>query len=101
MTSYPVLSSGRWFRPFLVGILLLAAGAARAAETSSISGTVSNSNTGDLLEGAKIELPQLGLTALTDTTGRFTVPVVPVGTYDIVVTYIGLDPARTQLAVTP
>jgi iron complex outermembrane recepter protein len=91
---------GRSLRPFLLGALLLLAGTTHAADVTSLSGTVSNSNTGDLLEGAKIELPQLGLTALTDTTGRFTLLDVPAGTHDVVVTYIGLDPVRASLTVT-
>ena len=86
-------------RSFFLGALLLLASVVQAADASSLSGTVSNSNTGDLLEGARVELPQLGLTALTDITGRFTLPSVPPGTHEVVVTYIGLDPVRAQLTV--
>ena len=72
----------------------------RAAEVGVLSGTVSNTATGNLLEGAKVEVPQLGLSALTDNTGRYVLTNVPAGTHEIVVGYIGLDPARVQVAVT-
>ena len=73
----------------------------RAAEVGTITGSVSNTATGNLLEGAKVEVPQLALTALTDATGRYVLGNVPAGTHDVVVTYIGLDPARTQVSVSP
>src|SRR5688572_1858460 len=66
----------------------------RAADAGSVTGSVSNTATGNLLEGAKIEIPRLGLSALTDNTGRFVLPNVPAGTHDFVVSYIGLDPVR-------
>src|SRR6185436_14955829 len=52
-----------------------------------------------LLEGAKVEVPALGATALTDNTGRYVLSGVPVGTHELVVSYIGLDPSRAQVVV--
>ena len=71
----------------------------RAAESGIITGAVSNAQTGNMLEGAKIEVPKLGVTALADNTGRFVVSNVPPGTYEIVVSYLGLDPARAEVNV--
>ena len=73
----------------------------RAAEAGSLTGTVNNVATGNLLEGAKIELPQLGVTALTDNTGHFVLADLPAGTHEVVATYVGLDPARTQVVIAP
>ena len=67
---------------------------ARAADTGTISGTVSNSATGNLLEGAKVEIPELGLSTLTDQTGRFILSGVSAGTHELVASYVGLDAAR-------
>src|SRR5215212_5487180 len=78
----------------------LAASIVHAADSGTVSGSVSNTATGNLLEGARLELPQLGLTALTDETGRFVFSNVPVGTHDVVASYIGLDPVRAQVTVT-
>src|SRR4051812_4319982 len=71
-----------------------------AAETGVVTGTVSNTATGNLLEGAKVEVPQLGVTALTDNTGRFVLTGLPAGTHDVMVSYIGLDTTRGQVTLT-
>ena len=74
--------------------------AVHAAEgVGSITGMVSNAATRNLLEGAKVEVPQLGLAALTDTAGRFVLSAVPAGAHELVVSYVGLDPARSQVTV--
>lgn len=71
----------------------------RDAAAGTISGNVGNAGTGRLLEGARVELPQLGLSALTDTTGRFVLNDVPAGTHEVVVSYIGLDSVRAQVTI--
>ncbi len=73
---------------------------AAAPAAGSITGNVSNLATGNLLEGAQLEIPTLGLKALTDNTGRYTLTAVPPGTHEVVATYLGLDPLRRQVAVT-
>jgi hypothetical protein len=70
-----------------------------ATPGGTLSGSVSNSATGDLLEGARIRLPQLELTALTDNTGRFTFAEVPAGTHEIVASYTGLEQLKHVVAV--
>jgi TonB-dependent receptor len=72
---------------------------AHAADTGILTGVVSNTATGNLLEGARIEIPQLGVGSLTDLTGRYVLTGVPPGTYEVVATYTGLDPARMQVNV--
>ncbi|MBM3854323.1 MAG: hypothetical protein FJ399_14390, partial [Verrucomicrobia bacterium] len=98
---------------FLVGGLVLAcpAATARAADgappapaahgTATLTGSVSNTVTGNLLEGASVEAPRLGLATLTDNTGRFVLSGLPAGTHEIVVSYLGLDAARSQFVVGP
>jgi hypothetical protein len=82
-------------------LLSLSASFCRAAEVGGIiTGFVSNSATGNLLEGARIELPALRMNVLTDLTGRFVLSSVPPGTHEIVVRYTGLDPEREQITVT-
>src|SRR5687768_12260780 len=53
--------------------------AAAPAAAGVLTGSVSNIATRNLLEGARIELPSLGLAALTDNTGRFVLTGVPSG----------------------
>ncbi len=70
-----------------------------ANSTGALTGTVSNSATKNLLEGARVELPQLGVATLTDHTGRFVLNGVPDGAHEVIVSYIGLDTMRTQVTV--
>jgi TonB-dependent receptor len=66
--------------------------------SATFTGFVSNAATGNLLEGARIELPRFGIVALTDQTGRFNIHQVPAGTFDVVVSYIGLDQQRSEIS---
>ncbi len=69
------------------------------ALAATVSGNVSNLATGNLLEGARVEIPALGASVLTDSTGRYVLPALPGGTHEIVVTYTGLDSSRATLTV--
>ena len=87
----------------LSGLAGIAAEPARnvtAALTGSVAGTVSNAGTGNLLEGAHVELPTLGIVAVADRTGRFMLTGLPAGTHEIVASYTGLDSKRVTINVT-
>ena len=82
--------------------MLLAASAlplATADSSGSVSGSVSNAATRNLLQGAKVEIPTLGLSTLVDETGRYVLASVPAGTHELVVSYIGLDTVRAPISV--
>ncbi|MEY4090678.1 MAG: hypothetical protein RJB55_2949, partial [Verrucomicrobiota bacterium] len=72
-----------------------------AAAEGVLSGTVSNAVTGNLLEGARVEVPALGLSALADKTGRYVLSGLPAGTHEVVASYVGLDAARVSVTVAP
>ncbi len=73
----------------------------RAADTTAtLTGTVSNLATGNLLEGARVELPTLGVSVLTDNTGLYVLPALPAGAHEVVVSYLGLDTARATVTAT-
>ncbi|MCE2862048.1 MAG: TonB-dependent receptor, partial [Opitutaceae bacterium] len=72
---------------------------AAAAGSGTIAGTVSNAATGNLLEGARVAVPVLGVDALTDNTGLYVLSNLPAGSHELVVSYIGLDPVRASVAV--
>ncbi|MBL9213730.1 MAG: TonB-dependent receptor [Opitutaceae bacterium] len=82
-----------------VSLLVHPVAAAEAA--GGVTGAVSNTATGNLLEGAKVEVPSLGLTVLTDNTGRYVMAGLPAGTHELVVTYTGLDTVRQSVVVAP
>ncbi len=79
--------------------LLVFALPATAAEPGLISGTVSNVATGNLLEGARVILPQLSHSVFTDATGRYVLAEIPAGVYTLEVSYIGLDAVRAPVTV--
>ncbi len=89
----------------LLAAWLFVSGSTHAQNTPStetvgtLTGSVSNAATGNLLEGAKIDLPERGLNTLTDNTGRFVLANLPSGVHEVVVSYIGLDAARTTVTI--
>ena len=72
---------------------------ALAADTGTITGNVSNLATGNMLEGARVEIPSLGLRALTDGVGQYTINGVPTGSHEVVASYIGLDTVKSTMTV--
>lgn len=86
---------------FAVFIAFFAPVSVRAASSGSgvIAGTVSNTATGNLLEGARVSVPALGVEVLTDATGLYVLSHLPAGSHELVVSYIGLDPVRATVAV--
>ncbi len=80
-------------------LALLLALPASAASPGALTGTVSNAATRNLLEGARVEVPALGLAVVTDATGRYTLEGLPAGSHEVAVSYLGLDPQRAPVAV--
>jgi TonB-dependent receptor len=97
----PVGRSARLLALVATCLSLLFGPAARAADAGTLTGAVSNTATGNLLEGARITVPALGLATLTDNSGRFALAGVPAGTHEVIVSYIGLDSVRAQVRVAP
>jgi TonB-dependent receptor len=86
----------RLLRPLLLAAALLPA---LPAFAGTVTGTISNAATRNLLEGARVEVPRLGLSALTDATGRYVLVDIPDGTHELVASYLGLDSARGTVTV--
>ena len=83
----------RMIRYFTTALILLLAsissGAARAQETGTLSGKVWDEVTGEELVGANILLVGTSRGGNTDLNGQFSVRGIPVGTYDVRITYVG------------
>ena len=92
-TNAPIVSLLRCF-----GLAIALACVARAAD-GTITGSVSNSATRNQLQGARVEVAALGLSVLTDNTGRYVLAGVPAGTHEVSISYIGLDPATARVVV--
>lgn len=85
-------------RLFGLGLTLLAS-TALAADAGTLTGVVNNVATGNFLAGAKIDVPALRLTTLTDITGSFIFTGLPTGTHEVVAAYLGLDSARASVDI--
>jgi TonB-dependent receptor len=53
------------------------------------------------LQGARVELQPLGLTAVSDDQGKFSIPGVPPGNYTLAVSYIGFSQFSTPVTASP
>lgn len=72
------------------------------AQTGTITGTVTDAQTGDVLPGVNVivtGLERAGIGAATDTDGAFTIERVPAGTHTVEARFIGYEPAARQVAV--
>ncbi|MES2692888.1 MAG: TonB-dependent receptor, partial [Verrucomicrobiota bacterium] len=85
---------------FLLAVTLLCSVTRAADAGGTLSGSVSNTGTGNLLEGARVEIASLGLSTLTDSTGRYVLSGVPAGTHEVTSTYTGLDPMASTVTIT-
>jgi TonB-dependent receptor len=73
---------------------------AHPLSAATLTGNISNAATGNLLEGARVAVPSLGIEALTDNTGRYILSGLSAGSHEVVVSYLGLDPARATVVLT-
>ena len=53
------------------------------------------------LQGARVEVQPLGLMAVTDEQGQYSIPDVPTGNYTLSVSYIGFAPFSAPVSVNP
>jgi len=51
------------------------------------------------LEGANVAIPQLGLSTVSDNSGRFIFESLPAGTYELTINYIGLDVLKSSMVL--
>src|SRR5699024_4761651 len=69
------------------------------AQTGDISGTVTDSQTGEALPGTNVFIPDANRGASTDADGEFTISNVPAGTYTLRVTFIGYQTYTQEIEV--
>lgn len=78
------------FKKFQISLLLFLLSASVAfAQTGSLSGKVTDSETGEELPGVNLFIPDLEVGEVTDIEGSFTFESLPVGEYDLNASYIG------------
>ncbi len=69
------------------------------AQTGSLSGPVTDSESGDPLPGANILVVETGAGAATDIDGTYTLAGIPVGAYTVRVTFIGFKSSEQAYSV--
>ena len=99
MTPRQPASCFRLSLAFVLSCFAMIPGASAQTPAGAISGIVSNAGTGDLLEGVRVSAPALGLTTLSDATGRYVLSPVPAGSHEITASYTGLDIQRLAVVV--
>lgn len=89
-------------RPWSLGALLLLCSflVSSAFAQGVITGTVTNSATGSILEGARVVLEGTGREVTTDGLGEYRFDNVPAGNASIAVYYTGLNTDRSSVSVT-
>ena len=98
-----VLGRLRWQSVLFAGLMLLAAGAvesAKAQQTGTVTGRVTNSSSNGPVSAAQVSIASLNLGALTRDDGRFIILRVPAGPHQVTVTSIGFASQTQTIAVT-
>lgn len=70
-----------------------------AAQTGTLTGTVTDQSTGDPLPGVNIFLPELERGAATNAQGQYTIEGIEFGTYDLRASFIGYETFNTQVTI--
>jgi hypothetical protein len=67
----------------------------------TLTGTVVDAETNEVLPGAHVVLVGLGIGTATNAAGYFALPGLPAGTYRVRISYIGYRPVEEELSVYP
>lgn len=59
------------------------------AQSGTLTGTVTDSRTGEELPGVNVYIPDLDRGAVTDRDGEYSISSIPVGEYDVAISFIG------------
>lgn len=84
----------------LLTLFLIAAPVAPAQSTSTVTGRVTEAESGAPLPGVNIILPELDRGAATNKNGRFTLQNVPTGAHQLEARFVGYAPATRTVDVT-
>ena len=93
------MRSSFFLLPLLFLFFSLTASSVLAQETGKISGYVRAADGNDVLPGATVAVPVLGLGANTDSKGFYTL-TLPVGSHTLQVTFVGYQTATRTIRVT-
>ena len=84
----------------IMAVALIMFGLATSLSAATISGKITDANSGDFLPGANVILVGTSSGAATDNMGDFSIPNVPAGNYTLTVKYIGYEDYSQEITVT-
>lgn len=92
------------FRPLFASIILLGLvlgvpAAAAAQQAGTVAGTVTDQNTGQPVAGARVQVRNTNIAAITNAEGRYTLRNVPAGTHGVRVSVIGFASVSQSVTV--
>ena len=91
---------GALLTALVTAALLLTSAIAQTGAAGTLAGTVTNTATGQNLEGAEIRVAPGNLSVLSAREGAFVIPNLAPGTYSLTVSYSGLDAKTIEANVT-
>ncbi len=83
----------------LIFILLVFLPQFIAAQQGSLKGVVKDAASGDLLIGANVFIPDLGIGASSDVDGSYTIAKIPPGTYTVTARYVGYKQTTEEIVI--
>jgi TonB-linked SusC/RagA family outer membrane protein len=69
------------------------------AQSGSLEGTVTDSETGEIVPGANVLLTEISRGAATDAEGDYSITGIPAGTYTLRITYVGYQAYSQQVTI--
>ena len=80
-------------------LLFLAPQVAQAQSTASISGTITDQKTGELLPGASIMVQGTSIGTSSNSEGKYTLNTVPSGDQTLVISYLGFETVEEEISI--
>ncbi len=98
MSVIRMCSSCRIFVCLVLSLLALSPAVFAQSGRGAIEGSVTDSS-GGAVPGAQLELAPLGIIAVSNSQGTFSLPAVPAGKYTLSVSYIGFEKQTSEIEV--
>ena len=84
----------------LIGVLVALAQPGVASAQGALQGTVTATDTGDPIAGARVLVKELNLSATTLEDGSYTIPDIPAGTHELEIELIGWQTVWLEVVIT-
>jgi len=86
---------------FVLFILFLGASYVYGQNNATLSGTVKDATTGEILVGADVYLKGTSIGGVSDVNGKYEIRSIPAGNYTVQVTYITYEDFTKEIELSP